>query len=185
MTSELCIRSIPIAAPDGRTLSGLAVPYGKWSREISDGLGRSFTERIQAGAFRDSLSEDIKLFFNHDMRMPLARTRSGSLTIEERSTGIHFSAELPDTTLGNDVRVLMQRGDLSGEMSFGFYVDAEEWNAKRTQRTVTRGRLVELSVVTDAAYGDKTYSSLRSVSAAVSEAVVARLELFHARIGNA
>jgi len=81
-----------------------------------------------------------------------ARTRSGSLTIEERSTGIHFSAELPETTLGNDVRVLMHRGDLSGEMSFGFYVDAEEWNAKRTQRTVTRGRLVELSVVTVGAY---------------------------------
>jgi len=175
---------MPLAAPEGRTLSGLAVPYGKWSREIGDGLGRAFTERIAAGAFTESLGEDIKLFFNHDMRMPLARTRSGSLVIEERSNGIHFTAELPDTTLGNDVRTLMQRGDLSGEMSFGFYVDAEEWNAKRTQRTVTRGRLVELSVVTDAAYGDKTYSSLRSVSAAVRDAVEARLELFHARIRN-
>jgi phage head maturation protease len=67
-------------------------------------------------------------------------------------------------------------------MSFGFYVDRDEWNARRTERTVTAARLVELSVVVDAAYGEKTNSSLRSVSAAVTEAARLRLEIHKHRM---
>ena len=112
----------------------------------------------------------------------LARTRSGTLTLNDTASGLRFTADLAETSVGNDVRALLERGDLSGEMSFGFYVDRDEWNPRRTERTVTAARLVELSVVVDAAYGEKTSSSLRSVSAAAIEAAALRLEIHKHRM---
>lgn len=167
---------------EGRTLSGVAAVYGAQSREISEN-GRTFTERIAPGAFGESVRGDIKLLYNHDPRMPLARSRSGTLTLEDRGDGLHYTATLPDTTLGNDVRELLQRGDLSGEMSFGFFVERDQWNGRRTERTVEKARLVEISVVVDAAY-PQTSSSLRCVDAAAIEAARARLELHLTRIAR-
>lgn len=167
---------------EGRTLTGVAAVYGAQSREISEG-GRTFVERIAPGAFGDSVRSDIKLLYNHDPRMPLARSRSGTLVLEDRADGLNYRATLPETTLGNDVRELLQRGDLSGEMSFGFYVERDQWNAKRTERTVEKARLVEISVVVDAAY-PQTSSSLRSVDAAAIDAARARIALHIERIAR-
>lgn len=177
-------RTIAIDRPVGRTLSGLAVPYGKWSREISEPFAPQFREKIARGAFGDLAGADIKLLWNHNPGALLARTRSGTMTITDTAAGLRFTADLADTTVGRDVRELIARGDLTGEMSFGFYVDRDEWNPRRTERTVTSARLVELSVVVDAAYGDKTNSSLRSVSAAATEAARLRLEIHKHRMSN-
>ena len=167
---------------DGRTLAGYAAVYGQDSREIVE-HGRAFTERIAPGAFNATLSSgaEVKLLYNHDASMPLARTRSGTLKLRSDRSGLAFETTLPDTTLGNDVRALLERGDLSGEMSFGFFVEDESWNSKRTERLVKRAKLVEVSIVQDAAY-PQTSSSLRSVDAAAIDAARARLELHFARI---
>jgi HK97 family phage prohead protease len=175
-------RTIAIERPVGRTLSGLAIPYGKWSREISEPFAPQFREKIARGAFGELGGADIKLLWNHNPGALLARTRSGTMTITDTAAGLRFSADIADTTVGRDVRELIARGDLSGEMSFGFYVDRDEWNPRRTERTVTAARLVELSVVVDAAYGDKTNSSLRRVSAAFTEAARLRLEIHKHRM---
>ena len=124
-----------------------------------------FTERIAKGAFDasiDNKTDDIKLYYNHDSSMPLARTRNGSLRLASDEKGLRFEADLPETTLGNDVRELLRTGTLSGEMSFGFYVRDEVWTKDKKDRTITKGDLVEISVVVDAAY-PQTYSQLRSV----------------------
>lgn len=167
---------------DGRTLAGYAAVYGQDSREIVEG-GRKFVERIAPGAFNETLSSgaDVKLYYNHDASMPLARTRSGTLQLKSDRNGLSFSASLPDTTLGNDVRALIERGDLSGEMSFGFFVTEDSWNKDRTQRLVKKASLVEVSIVQDAAY-PQTSSSLRSVSAAYTEAAYLRLALHFRRM---
>ena len=167
---------------DGRTLAGYAAVYGQDSREIVEG-GRKFTERIAPGAFNETLSSgaDVKLYYNHDASMPLARTRSKTLTLRSDRSGLAFSAELPDTTLGRDIKTLLERGDLSGEMSFGFFVTEDSWNKDRTQRLVKKALLVEVSIVQDAAY-PQTSSSLRSVSAAYTEAAYLRLALHFRRM---
>ena len=175
-------RTIAIEKPFGRTLSGLAIPYGKWSREISEPFAPQFREKIARGAFGELGGADIKLLFNHDGGALLARTRSGTMQLTDTAAGLRFTADIADTSIGRDVRELIARGDLSGEMSFGFYVDRDEWNPRRTERTVTAARLVELSVVVDAAYGDKTNSSLRRVSAAFTEAARLRLEIHKHRM---
>lgn len=169
---------------DGRTLAGYAAVYGEDSREIVE-AGARFRERIAPGAFNATLSEgaDVKLLFNHNPEAVLARTKSGTLRLKSDRTGLAFAASLPETTLGNDVKVMMERGDLTGEMSFGFFVEEDSWNRTRTERLVKRARLVEISAVWDAAY-PQTNSSLRSVSAAALEAARLRLELHNARMNS-
>jgi HK97 family phage prohead protease len=169
---------------DGRTLAGYAAVYGQDSREIVE-QGRKFKERIAPGAFNETLSSgaDVKLYYNHDASMPLARTKSGTLRLRSDRNGLAFEAQLPETTLGNDVRALLERGDLTGEMSFGFFVNEDSWNKDRTQRLVRKATLVEVSIVQDAAY-PQTSSSLRSVSVALADAIDARLATFYRRIRN-
>lgn len=169
---------------EGNRLAGYAAVYGQDSREIVEG-GKAFVERIAPGAFNETLrsAADVKLYYNHDASMPLARTRSGTLTLKSDRQGLAFDATLPDTTLGRDVRTLIERGDLSGEMSFGFFVEDESWNRTRTERLVKRARLVEISIVQDAAY-PQTSSSLRGVHAAAIDAARARLELHIARVNT-
>jgi HK97 family phage prohead protease len=167
---------------EGATLAGYAAVYGEQSRELVEG-GRAFVERIAPGAFGESVRGDVKLYYNHDASQPLARTSSGTLKLRSDRAGLAFEADLADTQLGRDVRELLKRGDLSGEMSFGFFVEQDSWNRTRTERVVKRAKLVEISIVQDAAY-PQTSSSLRSVRAAAIEAARARLDLFKARIRN-
>ena len=164
---------------DGRTLSGYSVVYGAESRDIYE-RGRQFREKIMPGAFDASIaSGDVNLLYNHDPRNLLARTKSNTLALRSDSTGLHFSASLPETSLGNDVHTLLTRGDLTGEMSFGFHVTDETWDASKTQRTIKAAKLMEISIVQDAAY-PQTASSLRSVSEASHDLASLRIKLhFH------
>lgn len=148
-----------VSKSDGNTLEGYAILWDVRSSPINE-FGRRFTETISKGAFRNLNSNDIKLYYNHDKSMPLARTQNGTLTLTEDEKGLKFRAELPNTTLGNDVRELLRVGTLTGEMSFGFIATREKWNEKKDQRTVTEADLYEISVVQDAAY-PQTSSQLR------------------------
>ena len=161
---KLETRAIDSKYESGNMLTGYAILWDAESRTIHE-QGRVFTERIAKGAFDasiDNKTDDIKLYYNHDSSMPLARTRNGSLRLASDDKGLRFEADLPETTLGNDVRELLRTGTLSGEMSFGFYVRDEVWTKDKKDRTITKGDLVEISVVVDAAY-PQTYSQLRSV----------------------
>lgn len=163
-------------------LTGYAILWDAESRTLQE-QGRTFTERIARGAFDESLAndeDDIKLYFNHDSSMPLARTRNGSLRLENDEKGLRFEADLPNTTLGNDVRELLRTGTLSGEMSFGFYVRDEDWSKDKKERTITKAELVEISVVIDAAY-PQTFSELRSV---LQEINIKRIQLIRRRNQN-
>lgn len=162
----------------GKTLSGYAILYNTESRTLHE-MGRTFKETIKRGAFDINPTEDhdVKLYFNHDTSMPLARQRNGSLRLFEDAKGIRFEADLPDTTLANDIRELMNKGTLSGEMSFGFSVRKDRWEGTN-KREVQEGKLYEISVVTDAAY-PQTSSKLRSI---MSEINNKRINLIRRRI---
>lgn len=96
--------------------------------------------------------------------LPLARTASGTLALSKDSTGLSFEADLADTTLGRDVRTLVDRGDLNA-MSFGFQVSEDAWSVRKdgaqTRALVECGRLFDVSVVTFPAYAG-TDVALRS-----------------------
>lgn len=143
-------------------LSGYAVLFNTPSVLIRE-MGREFTETIERGAFDlNDENDDIKLYFQHNTEMPLARTRNGSLVLREDEKGIYFEAELPNTSLANDIKELYRSGVLSGEMSFGFSVTRDKWSDDKKKRTVQKGKLYEISIVVDAAYPD-TSSQLRDI----------------------
>ena len=161
--SELNIRkSKDTVYEEGNKLSGYAILYGVSSKELFE-RGRTFTEVIERGAFDldNNGDHDVKLYFNHDTSQPLARTKGGSLRLFEDEKGIRFEADLPDTTLARDVRELMSKGILTGEMSFGFVATRDRWSKGQTFRTVQKATLYEISLVVDAAY-EQTSSQIRS-----------------------
>lgn len=126
----------------GRKLVGYAAIFDQEAR-IAD-----FAEVIRPGAFAETLAggRDILALADHDTSKVLARTRSGTLRLQEDGRGLTFELDVPDTAAGRDVLALAERGDLGG-MSFGFTVprDGERWEGKRRElRAVT---LHEISVV--------------------------------------
>jgi HK97 family phage prohead protease len=134
---------------DGMQFSGYAAIFN------SDSEPLPFTERIAPGAFRGSLQNrnDIKLLWNHSTGDVLASTRSGTLRITEDARGLYVEADMAPTTVGNDARELIKRGDVDS-MSFGFTVarGGDEWNSEGTVRTLNRVSLHEVSIVAFPAY---------------------------------
>lgn len=138
-----------------------------------------FTEVIQRGAFSRTLRSrnDVKLLLNHDTGRVLGSTRAGTLRLIEDEIGLRAEADLPPTTDGNDISILLQRGDIDS-MSFGFTVPSggDSWNSDGSVRTLKSIRLHEVSIVTFPAY-EATSASVRSLDAAATRAEVSVDEL--------
>ena len=145
---------------DGMSFTGYAAVFN------SDSEPLPFIERIASGAFKKSLKgrNTIKMYMNHDSSMLLASTRSKTLRLEEDSKGLLVNADLPDTTVGRDLSVLMKRGDVDS-MSFGFSVPSggDKWSDDGMTRELRQVRLHEVSVVTGFPAYTATSASVRSL----------------------
>lgn len=108
-------RAAELRAGDGRTLSGLAVPYAVETKFA----GRR--ERFEAGA-AVSTGEAV-LNLHHRIDRPLAR-EPGTLRFESRADGLHMTADLPETAEANDALALVRAGVLRG-LSVEFRADVE------------------------------------------------------------
>lgn len=130
-----------------------------------------FIEKIAPGAFRKTLSEtpDVRLLINHE-GLPLARTKNGTLKLEEDATGLRFEAELPDTQEARDLYTLVERGDVD-QMSFAFRVIRQKWSSDRTERTLTEVSLADgdVSVVTYPAYAATSVEARQKIDALLAD----------------
>jgi len=118
-------------------------PYG-----VRDSKGQ-YNETIRQGAFKKTLQEqdDVRFLVNHD-GIPLARTSSGTLELEEDDYGLFVKAELdPNNPTVAEVASAMKRGDLN-EMSFAFAAIKDEFDQSGQNRSVNEARLFDVSVVT-------------------------------------
>jgi HK97 family phage prohead protease len=147
---------------DGLHICGYAAVFDSDSEPIAG----MFLERIQRGAFKDTLkaAPDVRLLVNHD-GLPLARTTNGSMSLSERPRGLWFEADLAPTTAARDLHALIERGDVD-QMSFAFTVAEDRWEYREESgsdfdlRTITRiGELYEVSVVTFPAYRSTSVQS--------------------------
>jgi uncharacterized protein len=143
---------------NGMTFSGYAAKYD------SPSLPLPFIERIAPGAFTRTLKSrnDIRMYVNHDDRMVLASTRAKTLRLEDRADGLFVEADLPPTTYGNDLRISIERGDVS-TMSFGFSTVKDSWSDDGNNRTLEIVRLHEVSCVTGVAAYSSTTASVRNL----------------------
>ena len=150
MNKDFEIRSSDIKAED-KKLTGYVV---KWNSP-SELIWGDFVEQFTPNAFAESLAtgQDVRALFEHDYTKLLGRTAAGTLKLEEDNIGLRFELTPPDTTLGRDVLISVERGDISG-MSFGFRAKSEEWlfDTEPCQRIVNSAELVEITVTSIPAY---------------------------------
>ena len=148
------------ASSDGMSFTGYAAVFNSPSEPLP------FTEVIKEGAFKRSLKSrnEIKLFMNHNTDVVLGSTRAGTLRLTEDSRGLLAQADLPDTSAGRDLSVLMKRGDVSS-MSFGFSVPpkGDAWSKDGATRELHQIRLHEVSIVTGFPAYQATTASVRSL----------------------
>lgn len=137
---------------------GLAIAYDKMSEDLG------FREVVQKGALKRALSKqpDILALYEHNSQNLLARTSNGTLKTEETERGLEVEIELPETTLGKDLGVLVANRTLS-KMSFAFSLesrDSSEWSQTdngEDLRTIKHiDNLYEVSLVSTPAYSDTT-----------------------------
>lgn len=154
-----------------RTLVGYAAVFN------SDAdIGGYWVERIAPGAFTETIKGDIRALVGHDSSKIIGRTKSGTLRLSEDAKGLFVEIDVPDTTVGNDLWVLVDRGDISG-MSFGFRATKDTWDetVDPPVRTIQALELFEVSAVVFPAYDDTTIGK-RSLDAARAEAEAAKSE---------
>lgn len=138
---------------EGHTVEGVIL-YNTDSQDLG-----GFIERIAPSAFKKTLNDraDVMLLWQHDNTKVLGRIKNNSLVLENREDGLHFKAELPDTAEANDIWKLVHDGYVD-EVSFGF-IAIHETNEHRDHmryRTITEARLLEISLVSCAAYPSNT-----------------------------
>jgi HK97 family phage prohead protease len=158
--SEFEVRSTTEDDSDYMSFRGYAAVFNSPSQPLP------FTETVMPGAFSKSLRarNNIRMYLNHDSSMLLATTRAGTLRLEEDSRGLLVDADLPPTTVGRDLSILMQRGDVDS-MSFGFSVPrgGDKYSDDGSQRELHEVRLYEVSVVTGFPAYEATTASVRSL----------------------
>ena len=159
----------------GVRLGGYAALFNSESVDLG-----GFVERIAPGAFAESVANnDIRALFNHESGMVLGRRSAGTLRLSEDLRGLPFEIDLPDTTVGRDVAVSIERRDITG-MSFQFGVRKDNW-AKiggAWLRTLLDVNLMEISPVTFPAY-PATEVGLRSADADGSAQAFLRAKAEH------
>lgn len=145
---------------DSRTVEGYAAVFNSESEELW-----GFYETIEPGAFDEADMTDVRALFNHDPNQILARTSSGTLAVSVDETGLRYSFDMPETTMGNDLLVMMKRGDIS-QSSFAFTIREDSWEDLPDGRTLRHirkvGKVYDVSPVTYPAY-EATSATARSL----------------------
>lgn len=101
------------ATMDGNTLVGVVHLFGQLTKR--DGRYIAFAP----GAFDKALeTSDTRAFVNHDTTLLLGRRTNGTVRVSADSKALRAEIDLPNTTYANDLRALVERGDLA-EFSFG------------------------------------------------------------------
>lgn len=158
---------------DKKVLRGYAARFGTMSQPIAG----MFREILDPACFDDCLKSDpdIMMFHSHDPAQILARVSAKTLEVSTNRQGLKFRANLPNTSLGNDVFENVKNGNIFG-MSFGMLVNDDDWedildpdDDERTQlRTVRSARLIEVSTTPIPAYPSTTVmTASRSIPASM------------------
>jgi HK97 family phage prohead protease len=103
-------------------------------------MNGAFTESIARGAFKRTLGEEPDVVFNinHGVggQLPLARTKSKTLTLSEDARGLKVDAELDaDDPDARAVAAKIRRGDVDA-MSLAFRATSQTWSEDRSERLI-------------------------------------------------
>lgn len=155
---------------DSRTISGVAVVFNKWSRDLG-----GFKERILPGAITEELvnTSDVIANTEHDSKnhmMARSKNGKGTLKLELKEDGLHFSFDAPLTDKGDELLYHVRNGNVD-ECSFAFSVpvdgSGEKWYKDQSGNLLKDinkiSGLYDISIVAHAAYGDTYCYSERTL----------------------
>jgi uncharacterized protein len=163
--SHRALGSISLDDAAGRTVTGLAAPFGV-TTEIFDKTGRHL-EQMSFGAFSRSIAArpKIPLRGQHDgQRFPIGLVSGMS----ETPRGLEIKATIAETQRGDEALALLQQGIVSG-LSIGGYIIRT--SRRRGIVIVEEFDVYEVSLVDVPAYPTAKVEALRSL-----DAMAARLE---------
>jgi len=125
-----------------------------------------FIEVIKAGALDGVDLSKVLALYNHDFANVLGRVDSGTLKLDIDKHGLHFTLDIPNTTLGRDIYEQIKVGNLKG-LSFRFTIadGGEQWknvNGKPVRYISKIATMREISIVSVPAYDDTSVEVTRS-----------------------
>lgn len=122
-------------------------------------------EQVAPGAFRETLGGDIRALANHDTRLVLGRTTTGTLTLREDDKGLFGTIKMNEQDSdAMNLYARVQRGDVS-QCSFGFDILDEKFTERSDGSvlwTIRKVKLYEVSVVTFPAYVETAVSARKA-----------------------
>lgn len=165
MSSDKLIRSnetaLEIRGGDGRTVTGIAVPFDTPTRIAEFGL--EYDEQFRRGAFTRTIAERgdrVKFLAHHNSRtMPLGR----ATLLREDTAGLYAEFRVSKTQAGDEALELIRDGALDA-LSIGFRPIRDVWTPGRKSVVRTEVRLDEVSAVTFGAYSGAVISGVRSAT---------------------
>lgn len=132
---------------DGRTVYGIAVPYGRAQR-----IDATLTEMFVPGAFARQLSAAHRVPYASG-HMSQGGSLIGRVTeLRDDAAGLYFEARITPTSEGRDVLELLRDGALD-QQSIAFRPGQDRRCPDGTIERVT-ATLTEIAVVLDGAYGE-------------------------------
>ena len=145
--TEMIKRSFEIRATDPvkREVSGIAVPYNE-----AYNMGNGKMERFQAGAV--DTTAHVKLFRDHQDIIGVVTE------MRDAEDGLHITAKISDTVLGNETLALVQDGAIRS-FSVGFIPVENKIDGNTTIRT--KVDLKEVSLVPFPAYDNAAVLAVR------------------------
>ena len=133
-----------------------------------------FKEILEEGCFSKSLAtnRNIIALSNHvsEPSTLLGTTQAGTLRLNDTSASLEFEIDIPDTTEGKDLSVLIARGDIKG-VSLGMFVIEDEVYVGEDglqTRKIEEAILTEISLVINPAYTQPNVE-VRSISGSMEE----------------
>jgi len=139
-----------------RTFTGYAAAYGN---EDSDG------DIIEMGAFAESLANDfprnkIKILWQHKSSEPIGLP----VEMREDERGLYVKGKISKTERGDEAMELLRDGVIDS-MSVGFMIAKDGYDyTEKGNRVITKGRLMEFSLVTFPANEQAVVQSVKEVS---------------------
>lgn len=136
-----------------------------------------FTEEIAREALNSADMSDIRILGNHDSNIILGRTSAGTARVGVDDVGMWYEADLPNSPNGENIRVALERGDIS-QSSWGFMLrytkegTGDKWERRngKDHRTIVDVKTVfDASPVTFPANPDTTVAKRSHQSSGIAE----------------
>lgn len=130
----------------GVVVGGYAAVFDE-DYDVHDMLG-AYTERVSPGAFTRTLNAgaDVRFLIDHE-GLPLARTRSGTMTLAQDDHGLVVEATLDAASpVVVALRSAIARRDMD-QMSFAFVATRQEWDSDYSHRMIVEAKLFDVSAV--------------------------------------